>query len=309
MGADPGPRVPHDLDDFRTLARARLAVFPRIAVPDTDGLRRAAVVLCVVETGGSLSVLVIKRAYRGRNAGQWALPGGRVEPGETTQQAALRELHEELGLTTGPEDVLGTLDDFPASSGFAITPLVATLSDITRLHPNADEVHSVHRAAFDRLAADDTPHWVVPDSARMHDGARPGGRRRARRTRPVADALGPEYDDPRPHRRHALAVPRGGATGHRTAGGPGRGFRSAHLDAALSTRRPGPATGNDDPGFASRMDAAAAAPNALPKLGPQDRSASGRLADRWPSGTISGSSSANRRSMDSPSRCSRGVVA
>ncbi len=171
MGTDPGPRVPDNLHDFRTLARARLAVFPRIAVPDTDGLRRAAVVLCVVETGGSLSVLVIKRAYRGRNAGQWALPGGRVEPGETTQQAALRELHEELGLTTGPEDVLGTLDDFPASSGFAITPLVATLSDITRLHPNADEVHSVHRAAFDRLAADDTPHWVLPDSARMHDGA------------------------------------------------------------------------------------------------------------------------------------------
>ena len=52
------------------------------------------------------------------------------------------------GTDAGPEDVLGTLDDFPASSGFAITPLVATLSDIRRLHPNADEVHSVHRAAF-----------------------------------------------------------------------------------------------------------------------------------------------------------------
>lgn len=168
MGADPGPRVPDDLGEFRTLARARLSVFPRIAVPDTGGLRRAAVVLCVVETGGSLAVLIIKRAYRGRNAGQWALPGGRVEPGETTQQAALRELHEELGLTISPGDVLGTLDDFPAASGFAITPLVATLSDITRLRPSPDEVHSVHRAGFDRLAAEDAPHWVVRDSARMH---------------------------------------------------------------------------------------------------------------------------------------------
>ncbi|NUS95318.1 MAG: CoA pyrophosphatase [Nocardia sp.] len=168
MGADPGPRVPDNLDDFRTTARARLSVFPRIAVPDTEGLRRAAVVMCVVDTGGSLAVLVIKRAYRGRNAGQWALPGGRLEPGETTQQAALRELHEELGLTIGPGDVLGTLDDFPAASGFAITPVVATLSDLESLRPSPDEVHSVHRAAFDRLAADDAPHWVLRDSARMH---------------------------------------------------------------------------------------------------------------------------------------------
>ncbi|WP_328393175.1 NUDIX hydrolase [Nocardia sp. NBC_00416] len=169
MGADPGPRVPENLDDFRALARTRLDSFPRIAVPDTDGMRRAAVVLCVVDTGGSLAVLVIRRAYQGRNAGQWALPGGRVEAGETLEQAAIRELHEELGLTTGPEDVLGVLDDFPAASGFAITPIVATLTDITRLAPNPDEVHSVHRADFARLAADDTPHWVPRSAARMHE--------------------------------------------------------------------------------------------------------------------------------------------
>lgn len=148
---------------FRALARARLAEFPRIAVPDAPGMRRAAVALCVVaEPGGSLSVLVIKRAYRGRNAGQWAIPGGRLEPGETAQQAALRELHEELGVRVDPADVLGLLDDFPAASGFAITPVVATLSGPADLRPSPDEVHSVHHVDLDRLAADDVPHWVHP---------------------------------------------------------------------------------------------------------------------------------------------------
>ncbi len=163
MGDHPGPRVPHSIDDFRALAQARLTEFPRIAVPDTPGVRRAAVVLCVVDTGAALSVIIMKRAYRGRNAGQWALPGGRVEPGETAGEAAARELHEELGLRTVPEEILGGLDDFPAASGFAITPVVTTLADTARLRPNPDEVHSVHFVELSRLAADSTPHWVHRD--------------------------------------------------------------------------------------------------------------------------------------------------
>jgi 8-oxo-dGTP pyrophosphatase MutT (NUDIX family) len=104
-------------------------------------------VLCVVEEpGGPPAVIVIKRAYRGRNAGQWGLPGGRLDEGETAEQAALRELHEELGLRARPEDLLGALDDFPAASGFTITPLVLVLTDATRLRPNPDEVHSVRQA-------------------------------------------------------------------------------------------------------------------------------------------------------------------
>ncbi|WP_051132971.1 NUDIX hydrolase [Nocardia paucivorans] len=173
MGTIPAPRIPHGITDFRALASARLAGFPRIAVDDTAGLRRAAVVLGVVgKTDGPLSVIVIKRAYRGRNAGQWALPGGRLEDGETAERAAIRELHEELGLRAHPEDVLGVLDDFPAASGFAITPLVVTLADITGLRPDPGEVHSVHFVDLARLAADDTPHWVHPVDALEHGSPR-----------------------------------------------------------------------------------------------------------------------------------------
>ncbi|WP_018657016.1 NUDIX hydrolase [Actinomadura flavalba] len=149
-----------DLAAFRALAAERLGAFARTTVPDAPGLRRAGVVLCVVDDAAGPSVYLIKRAYRGRNAGQWGLPGGRVEPGEGVRDAALRELAEELGVTAGPGDVLGALDDFPAASGFAISPFVAVLADPGPLTPDPGEVHSVHRVTLARLADDDTPHWL-----------------------------------------------------------------------------------------------------------------------------------------------------
>ncbi|WP_083884310.1 NUDIX hydrolase [Nocardia higoensis] len=169
-----------DIANFRELARTRLERFPRIEVPDAPGMRRAAVVLCVVPGAeGALAVLVIKRAYRGRNAGQWGLPGGRMEAGESAEQAALRELHEELALPADPGDILGVLDDFPATSGFAITPVVVTMPGLAGLRPHPDEVHSVHFVPLTRLAAQDVPHWLRradfpdgPDLLQMRLGPR-----------------------------------------------------------------------------------------------------------------------------------------
>jgi 8-oxo-dGTP pyrophosphatase MutT (NUDIX family) len=155
------------VEAFRELAAERLRDFPYTTVDDAPGMRRAAVVLCVIEHAGAPCVIVIKRAYRGRNAGQWGLPGGRLDDGETPLQAALRELHEEIGLEAGPSDVLGRLDDFPAASGFAITPIVVALGDPGPLRPN-HEVHAVHLVELTRLTADDAPRWIPqPDGARL----------------------------------------------------------------------------------------------------------------------------------------------
>ncbi|MCF2530197.1 NUDIX domain-containing protein [Yinghuangia soli] len=157
--------------EFVSTARKRLAAFRHIAVPDTPGMRRAAVVLCIAEFGGRPQVVVIKRAYRGRNPGQWGLPGGRLDAGETPLQAGLRELHEELGLELAEDAVLGRLDDFPAASGFAITPIVAAVDGPVVLTPN-HEIHTVHTVGLDRLAAPDTPRWVPqpggPPLLQMH---------------------------------------------------------------------------------------------------------------------------------------------
>ena len=162
----PGPL--DDLTAFHRLAAARLGGFEHTTVPDEPGLRRAGVVLCAVEHGGVPSVILIRRAYQGRNAGQWGLPGGRLEDGETAEEAALRELREEIGLAAGPGDVVGRLDDFPAASGFAITPIVVVLDDPGPLAPNPDEVHSVHYTSLRKLTDDDTPRWVpLPDGGSL----------------------------------------------------------------------------------------------------------------------------------------------
>ena len=157
-----------DLGAFREIAAERLAAFAHTTVPDSPGMRRAGVVLCALERDGVPSVILIKRADRGRNPGQWGLPGGRLEDGETPERAALRELREEVGLTAGAGDVVGRLDDFPAASGFAITPIVVVLDDPGPLVPDPREVRSVHHTSLRRLAHDDTPRWVPqPDGGHL----------------------------------------------------------------------------------------------------------------------------------------------
>src|SRR3954452_10326532 len=127
------------------------AAFTRLPSDDTAALKRAAVVIALTrgEADAGTSFLLTRRAAGLRShSAQWALPGGRCDAGETQAQAALRELHEELGLELGEDDVLGLLDDYPTRSGYLITPVVAWAADSATLTPNPAEVRSVHRVAL-----------------------------------------------------------------------------------------------------------------------------------------------------------------
>jgi 8-oxo-dGTP pyrophosphatase MutT (NUDIX family) len=144
---------------------------------DRPGLTRAAVVLTLCDAGPGADIdglepppdggwspapalLLTRRAARlNRHAGQWALPGGRLDPGETAEQAGLRELDEELGLPLAPERLLGRLDDYATRSGYVITPLVAWAGAVQGLRPAPAEVASVHRLPLQELLRDDAP-WV-----------------------------------------------------------------------------------------------------------------------------------------------------
>ena len=117
---------------------------------------------------GGASFLLCRRASRmNSHAAQWALPGGRIDPGETPEETALRELHEELGVRLGPEVVLGRLDDYATRSGYVITPVVVWGGGDLELHPNPDEVAYVYRIGVHHLLRDDSPRYVnIPESDR-----------------------------------------------------------------------------------------------------------------------------------------------
>jgi 8-oxo-dGTP pyrophosphatase MutT (NUDIX family) len=102
-------------------------------------------------------ILTRRAAGLGNHPGQWALPGGRVDPGESPEQAALREMAEEVGLLLDPCAVLGRLDDFTSRSGFVITPVVVWAGRAAELTPNPAEVASIHRIPISEFLRADAP--------------------------------------------------------------------------------------------------------------------------------------------------------
>jgi len=163
-------------DSLRELVAERLGRFDNRGL-STPGSRRAAVALALIEegTGASLpgidapatwsrsaAVLLTRRSARLRNhPGQWALPGGSMDAGESPEQAALRELHEEVGLRLDESAILGRLDDFVTRSGFAITPVVVWAGEARELEPSASEVASIHRIPIGEFMRADAP-WLDP---------------------------------------------------------------------------------------------------------------------------------------------------
>lgn len=167
---------------LRATIRSRLRGFDTQALERSD-TRRAAVAVVVVEGGHGADLpgmprhaswqdapallLTRRAAHLRRHAGQWALPGGRVDDGETAEDAALRELEEEVALQLSPADVLGRLDDYPTRSGFVITPIVVWGGAARGMRPQPDEVASIHRIPASELLREDAP---LLDPAHDDDG-------------------------------------------------------------------------------------------------------------------------------------------
>jgi 8-oxo-dGTP pyrophosphatase MutT (NUDIX family) len=156
----------------RAQIAANIARFRRIEAPG-HGLKAASVAVCVVLDGDVPSLLITRRAATLRNhAGQWALPGGRRDPGESIEDAARRELREETGVKVAPGDVLGLLDDYVTRSGYVISPVVVWGGPVRpgMRGPAAEvaQIHVIPLADFDvtprllRIPESDSPVIQLP---------------------------------------------------------------------------------------------------------------------------------------------------
>jgi 8-oxo-dGTP pyrophosphatase MutT (NUDIX family) len=155
-------------DELRAQAEKRLAGFDRRAI-DRPDLKRSAVTVTLVTTGAEgfaegLAFLLTRRAPTlRRHKKQWALPGGRADPGETITETGRRELGEELGLHLGEDAVIGLLDDYATRSGYVITPVVLWGGEVGELTPNPAEVSLLLRIPLAQV--DVEPRFIsIPES-------------------------------------------------------------------------------------------------------------------------------------------------
>lgn len=148
-------------DELRSLISDNLARFERRPIRLTARRRRAAVAVVLLDADTNPAVLMIKRGDSGRHAGQWAFPGGGLDPGERAAAAALREASEEVRLPGGA--LAGSLDDILTGTGFIITPVVVFADTGVKLRRNPAEVHSLHRVGLARLVAPGMPRWTRED--------------------------------------------------------------------------------------------------------------------------------------------------
>jgi 8-oxo-dGTP pyrophosphatase MutT (NUDIX family) len=148
---------------------------------DAAGHRAAAVAVAIADEGHgadlagirdpqgwstAAALLLTRRAGSLRaHAGQWALPGGRIDEGETPEQAALRELHEEVGLQLGSDSLIGRLDDFVTRSGYVITPVLVWAGAARDMVPNPHEVQSIHRIPMSEFLRADAPMLETRDDS------------------------------------------------------------------------------------------------------------------------------------------------
>jgi len=155
--------------NLRARIAGRLASIEARPVPADPAMRRAAVAFVIVgdEAGEACFVLTRRASGLRRHSGQWAIPGGRSDEGESSADTARRELLEEVGLDVPEGDVLGRLDDYATRSGYVISPVVCWGPPHPELALDHAEVARAHLVPLGRLLAPDLmATTAIPESDR-----------------------------------------------------------------------------------------------------------------------------------------------
>ena len=156
-------------EDFRKRVTTNLENHPTVTHEGHD-LRKAAVAIAIAPLENGQSGFILTR--RGKNlkthSYQYALPGGKIDEGETQEETVLREVQEEVGIQANRENIVGYLDDYITRSGFMITPIVLWTPNLEDLRPEPGEVDDIFIIAFSELFRPDSPRWVeIPESDKL----------------------------------------------------------------------------------------------------------------------------------------------
>jgi 8-oxo-dGTP pyrophosphatase MutT (NUDIX family) len=100
----------------------------------------AAVLIAITDRQQPGVILTVRRQDMRTHAGQVAFPGGRIDPGETVAEAALREAHEELLLNREAVELIGSIEPYRTITGYVVTPVVGVVPPDLPLTPHEHEV-------------------------------------------------------------------------------------------------------------------------------------------------------------------------
>lgn len=141
--------------DWRGEVRAIRSDFdlnPGAARLSAGPLKPAAVLIPIIADAQGARVLLTRRSDSlASHTGQVAFPGGRLDPGETAVEAALREAREEVDLEPAAVTVLGLSDSYETGTGYLVTPVVGWIEHLPPLTPSPDEVAEVFETPWDFL--------------------------------------------------------------------------------------------------------------------------------------------------------------
>ena len=151
---------------LRQKVQSNLDSHPQIDGEDKS-LRKASVGIIIVESQEGKAGFILTRRSRGlrNHSHQYALPGGRIDPGETREETVLREIREEIGISVSSNEILGCLDEYETRSGFSITPVVLWVEDLSTMVPEPNEVDEILIIDLEELFRSDSPRWVDIDES------------------------------------------------------------------------------------------------------------------------------------------------
>ena len=130
----------------------------------------AAVLIAITDRPEPGAILTVRRDDMRTHAGQVAFPGGRIDPGESGTDAALREAQEEIGLDPSLVELVGAIEPYRTITGFVVTPVIAVIPPDLPLAPHEREVAELFEAPLDFLLdpANQRKQSVVFEGALRH---------------------------------------------------------------------------------------------------------------------------------------------